>query len=140
MAAGRIFQSGEETMCDETGLGYVIRCKPYELGHMLAGRWAWGDGWAHDGDTFREAECTRARELCDGTTPLVVNINDAAEELFYRLRPLVRGNREAAAWFWLHEVGATPAEFKSHPHFYQGFAHGCADALGTYHDLDDGPP
>lgn len=128
-------------MCTEIA-EEIHRCQPYRVAYGLADRYIWNGAWATDRNAFRETEAIRARELCEGTDPFVVNIGDAAEELFYRLHPLSRGHREAAAWFWLREVCATPAELKSDPHFYRGFIDGCVDDLSSYYysDTPSQPP
>lgn len=120
-------------MCEEVA-GDVFRCGHYNLGHNLAWR------WATKGEGVPDDQLARAGNLCDGEQPITINLADAATEIFYRLYPLLTGNRQAAAWFWLREVGTTEAELKSNPHFFVGFVEGCADAIGErrYFATDDG--
>lgn len=111
-------------MCVETILGEIDRCEPYLAGYDL------GLAWATKQVSDRMRELKRVRWLCDGPA-FVVRADEAAEEIFCRIRPLA--NRGLWRQFWFHEIGATDAQLSSGSHFYVGFLEGCADCLGHYY-------
>ena len=111
-------------MCAETVSSENDRCAPYRTGYDL------GTAWATKQISARMRELKRTRWLCDGPA-FVVRAEEAAQEIFCRIRPFAR--RQLWQRFWFHEIGATEAQLSSGSHFYVGFLEGCADCLGHYY-------